>query len=447
MFAIVAKVAYESWLVLGQMAPYLLFGFLVAGFLSVWLSPEWIERHLGGRGFGPVVKASLLGVPLPLCSCGVIPVAASIRRHGASRAATTSFLLSTPQTGVDSIAVTYALLGPIFALFRPIAALAIGLIGGGLVQLFGEQDNKEKSADTKPVDCTEPCCADRGKRNVIWRALEYGFVVLPRDIGAALLVGVVVAGAISAIAPSNEWQPYLGGGIVSILILMAIGVPIYVCASASVPIAAGLIHLGASPGAALAFLISGPATNAATIATAWKLLGRRTAVLYLLTVAISAVGCGLLLDWIFYLVQIVLPQIDTHMHHQHTEGGGLSIFWAILLLLVIAFSYIRSARANPDATSQDDSHKSDSHEDSSTIAGPTEKLERLEFAISGMTCSHCVDTVSRALKQSPGVHKVEVNLKENLAVVIGDNLDPAQLAAAVNSRGYETHLHTSSQSD
>ena len=145
MIAILANVASESWLVLGQMAPYLLFGFLVAGILSVCFSPQWIERHLGRRGFGPVLKASLFGVPLPLCSCGVIPVTASIRRHGASRAAAVSFLLSTPQTGADNIALIYGLLGPVFAVFSPIVALTTGLLGGGLVHLFGEKNGSERS--------------------------------------------------------------------------------------------------------------------------------------------------------------------------------------------------------------------------------------------------------------------------------------------------------------
>jgi uncharacterized protein len=337
MVAILTNVALESWSVFGQMAPYLLFGFLVAGVLSVCISPEFVERHLGGRGFGPVLKASLLGVPLPLCSCGVIPVSASFRRHGASRAATTSFLLSTPQTGVDSIAITYALLGLVFAVFRPIAALVTGLLGGLLVMLFGQPDH-DAIKDLKPAPCSGSCCAGKGRRNVVRRALEYGFVVLPRDIGLPLLVGVVIAGAIGAVVPPNQWQPYLGGGIVSILLMMALGIPIYVCASASVPIAAGLIHLGASPGAALAFLIAGPATNAATIATVWKLLGGRTALLYLLTIAISAVGSGLALDWLIPAVQATMPEMVMHSH-EAIAGSWLSAFWAVLLLLVLAFSY------------------------------------------------------------------------------------------------------------
>ncbi|MCE5267430.1 MAG: permease, partial [Planctomycetaceae bacterium] len=251
---IIVRVLVESWAVLGQMAPYLLFGFLAAGVLSVCISPEFVERHLGGRGFGPVVKAAALGVPLPLCSCGVIPVGASLRRHGASRAATTSFLLSTPQTGVDSIVITYALLGVGFAVYRPLAALATGLVGGFLVMIFAQRQGANGEQDHEPTECTESCCTGKRSSGRIRRALEYGFVTLPRDIGLPLLAGVVIAGAITALVPQpNELRPYLGGGILSILLMMAIGVPLYVCASASVPIAAGLIYLGASHGAALAF--------------------------------------------------------------------------------------------------------------------------------------------------------------------------------------------------
>ncbi|MEA2063790.1 MAG: SO_0444 family Cu/Zn efflux transporter [Gemmatimonadota bacterium] len=327
-----------SWYVLGLMAPYLLFGFLLAGVLSVCISPEWVERHLGGSGLAPVLKASVFGVPLPLCSCGVIPVSASIRRHGASRAATTAFLLSTPQTGVDSIAVTYALLGPVFAVFRPLAALVTGLVGGVLVKMFGSSDGTNGAQEPKPACCTEACCSSEGKGGTFARALRYGFVTLPHDIGLALLVGVFIAGAMSVLIPEKALAAYIGGGMVSILLIMAAGVPVYVCATASVPIAAGFMHLGASPGAALAFLIAGPATNAATIATVWKILGRRTAVLYLVTVAASALGCGILLDLLIPLAESALPQLAGHAHSL-SQGGWLYHAAAVVLLAVLAYSY------------------------------------------------------------------------------------------------------------
>lgn len=333
------NIVTESWRVLGQMSPYLLFGFLVAGVLSVCIPPQWVERHLGGRGLGPVLKASLFGVPLPLCSCGVIPVSASIRRHGASRASTTAFLLSTPQTGADSIAVTYALLGPIFAIFRPIAALLTGLIGGYLVQFWGEPDQIKEINDAGEAPCEEACCAGKSRQGILRRALRYGFVTLPRDIGLALLVGILLAGVISALIPPDHLEAYLGGGVLSILLLMAAGVPVYVCATASVPIAAGFMHMGASPGAALAFLIAGPATNAATFTTIWKLLGRGTATIYIVTVAASALGCGLLLDWLIPMAEKTLPVLSDQAHAHPTDSWWFQA-GAIVLLVVLASSYL-----------------------------------------------------------------------------------------------------------
>ena len=327
------------------MAPYLLFGFLAAGILSVCILPEFVERHLGGRGFRPVLKATLFGVPLTLCSCGVIPVVASFRRHGASRAAATSFLLSTPQTGIDSIAITYGLLGPVIAVYRPIIAFVTGLVGGVLVWWLGEREpdrgNGEAAGPLPRV-----LLAGRGRRHVVRRALEYGFLVLPRDIGLPLLAGVVIAGTISALVPANFVPTYLGGGIVSIAAMMLLGLPLYVCASASVPIAAGLIHAGVSPGAVLAFLISGPASNAATLTTVWKLFGRRTTLLYLAAIVISAIGGGLLLDWLMAALHAAVPPLAGTMpvvHSVHAAvggapGGWLSASSAVVLLAVVAFS-------------------------------------------------------------------------------------------------------------
>ncbi|MBN2024257.1 MAG: SO_0444 family Cu/Zn efflux transporter [Pirellulales bacterium] len=330
-----------SWGVVVEMAPYLLFGFLVAGVLSVCIPREWVERYLGRPGLGPVFTASLVGVPLPLCSCSVIPVSASIRRHGASRAATTAFLISTPQTGVDSIAVTYALLGPVFAVFRPAAALVTGVLGGVLVQLFGEKDPDVAAQPDAPRECKEACCCGHEEHGLVYRALRYGLVALPRDVGPALLLGVAIAGALTALVPQNELYAYVGGGVLSIVVMMAAGVPIYVCATASVPLAAGFIHLGASPGAALAFLIAGPATNAATLVTVWKVLGRRTTIVYGLTIAASAIVGGLLLDGLVRWWNAAIPHSAEHVHA--TSGAGwLAHAMAILLLVVLGVSLFSS---------------------------------------------------------------------------------------------------------
>jgi uncharacterized membrane protein YraQ (UPF0718 family) len=279
------------WGTLAEMSPYLLFGFFVAGVLSVFISAQLVERHLGGNGIWPLLKASAFGVPLPLCSCGVIPVSMSLRKHGASKGATISFLLSTPQTGVDSILVTLSLLGPVYAIFRPVAALVTGLIGGGLVQLSDPQP-----ADAIQPEGTDACCNEKKQKSKIVRALEHGFITLPADIGKAMFTGLIVAAVISAVVPDDFFAPVLGGGILAMVIMMALGIPVYVCATASVPVAAALIAKGVSPGVAMVFLMTGPATNAAAFMTIWSVLGKKTAITYIITVAGAAIAAGLLLD-------------------------------------------------------------------------------------------------------------------------------------------------------
>jgi len=324
------------WGILTQMAPYLLFGFLMAGVLSVVISPSRIERHLGGRGLGPVLKSALFGVPLPLCSCSVIPVTASLRRHGAGRGATTAFLLSTPSTCVDSILATYALLGPVFTIIRPIAAFVMGVVGGGLVSAVEGNGHAEEDA-SEPPTCHETCCSAEGRKQpAILRALRYGFDTLPGDIAKALLIGVAIAGVLGAAIEENALGAYLGGGVVSMLVMMAVGIPIYVCSTASIPIALGFMHVGVSPGAALVFLIAGPATNAATVAVVWQLLGKRTAVVYFLTVALGALGFGLALDLIY--THVAIQGVALHAAHETT--GWLGHVLAAVLLGVLARSLV-----------------------------------------------------------------------------------------------------------
>jgi len=416
----------EFWLVLAAMAPYLLFGFLVAGLLSVFISPETVEEHLGGSGIVPVLKAAAFGVPLPLCSCGVIPVAASLRRHGASRGATTAFLISTPQTGVDSILVTYSLLGPVLAVFRPLMALVSGVLGGAVVSMVVREEPREGGP---VVRCTDECCMPvLGGGGRVVRALRYGFRTLPRDIAKALLVGLVIAGAISAIVPKDFFADVFGKGILQILVMMAAGIPIYVCATASVPVAAALIaHAGVSPGAALAFLITGPATNAATITTVWKIMGRRTAVVYLLTVAISAFFAGWMLDSIFTVTSIssvVMLEHKTWAWTPYFEGAS-----AVVLLGVLGAALFKPTLGRLSGPVEKDACKNHDHVD-----------QMLTFAIEGMTCNHCVETVSRVLREQSGVHSAEVSLDAETAVVRGHDLDADALVRAVQAVGYKARL-------
>ncbi len=283
----------QFWATIGDMSPYLLFGFMMAGVLSVLISRGFVQRHLGGHGLWPIFKAAALGVPLPLCSCSVIPVSMSLRDHGASKGSTIAFLLSTPQTGVDSIFVTLSLLGPVFAVFRPVAALATGLLGGMLTEVT----EKVTGLDTTGSAPVPPsCCACGKKHNKLVQALTYSFVTLPRDIGKALLIGLALAALLAVVIPDGFFAEKLGTGIGAMLVMMVLGIPMYVCATASIPIAAALILKGITPGAALVFLMTGPATNAASLAILWKVLGKHVALTYLATVAVCALTGGWVLD-------------------------------------------------------------------------------------------------------------------------------------------------------
>ncbi len=301
----IGNVPAQFWAALCEMAPYLLLGFLAAGLMSVLIRPETVSRHLGGRGLMPVVKASAFGVPLPLCSCGVLPVAAGLRRAGAGRGATVAFLISTPQTGVDSILPTLGMLGPTMAIYRPIVALVSGVFGGVLTDALAGRGAAAGERVARGVAGGGGSCCEGGSAAAAprggWlrRAVWYGFGEMPRDMGAAMLVGLAIAALVAALTPPALFPKWLGGGVGSMLLMMAIGIPVYVCATASVPIAAAMIAAGASPGVALVFLMTGPATNAATVATVWKTMGWRTAVTYLASVALSALAAGLLLDLVY----------------------------------------------------------------------------------------------------------------------------------------------------
>ncbi len=327
------SILVDFWATVAEMSPYLLFGFFVAGILSVLVSQELVERHLGGSGIWPLLKASIFGVPLPLCSCGVIPVSMSLHKHGASKGSVIAFLLSTPQTGVDSIFVTLSLLGPIFAIFRPVAALVTGIVGGSFVNIF---DRTAQSDGQAPSKCTDTCCRGGGKTGRVIRGLKYGFIALPRDIGKAMLIGLVVAAVISALVPDGFFADKLGTGIVPMLVMMVLGIPVYVCATASVPVAAALILKGITPGAALVFLMTGPATNAASFVTIWKVLGRATAIIYLATVAGCALVSGIVLDYIAAGAHFEIVSRPGWMLPQSVKYAS-----AVALLAILTFAILR----------------------------------------------------------------------------------------------------------
>jgi len=330
------------WL-FAEMAPYLLLGLGAAGVLHVALPVGAVAALLGGPGRGAVVRAALLGVPLPLCSCGVVPVAASLQKSGASRGAVVSFLVSTPTSGVDSILATYALMGPIFALIRPLVSGALGVLSGlGVRRLVPEVPDVPATASTPPqpaaagggccdvpegaacpdglcaapsaaqaddrqaaapAPCGDGCCSSAppaAATTPAWRrALSYAFDELLGDIGRPLLLGVLVGGALHWALPSDVLGQLGGWGWLAYPVLLVAGVPLYVCASGSIPVAAALLAKGVSPGAALVFLVVGPATNAASLSMLGGLLGRRAMAVYLVALTAGAVAAGLATDLLF----------------------------------------------------------------------------------------------------------------------------------------------------
>ena len=379
-------------------------------------------------------------MPLPLCSCGVIPVGASLRQHGAGKGATTAFMLSTPQTGVDSIAVTYALLGPFLAVVRPIAALLTGFLGGSLVYAFDRNDDEAPVDELPKTECSSgsDCCEDdeEPRKKTLFDGLTYGLVTLPRDIGRALIIGILLSGVISALIEPRALEATLGGGIWPMLVAMAVGIPLYVCATASTPIALSLIHAGLSPGAALVFLITGPATNGATLTTLWRVLGRRSVVIFLLTVAVGALATGIAVDAIVAsdlvdpsaMVPAVASPAGAHQHHGVEAGAGLLGRGSAILLILLL---VNALWPQPQPMGR-----------GGVKMITVQNVDVLELAVSGMRCNGCVESVQRTLNEAHGVEDATVDLAAGRASVRGSGFDRSMLAERIRSLGFEVDVVT-----
>jgi uncharacterized membrane protein YraQ (UPF0718 family) len=336
------SVVFEIWNVIASMSLYLLFGFLIAGILHVIMPVSFIEKHLAGKSIGASIKAALIGVPLPLCSCGVIPVSASLRKKGAGKGAVLSFLTSTPQTGVDSILVTYVMLGGVFTLFRVIIAFLTGIICGVVaVWLTGDKSVKDESLSVEDSCCSQDskktddsCCgnASKDKKNSFTEIFRYGFVEMPEDLSHTLIIGLLIAGILGGALPDGFFAKFADNQFLSMAIMVVVGIPLYVCSTASVPVAAAFIKTGISPGAALVFLILGPATNAATITTISKSLGKKSVVIYLLTISLCAICAGIALNYYVNLSNAVKSSCMTAHSIRWYEHMA-----AVVLLLILLY--------------------------------------------------------------------------------------------------------------
>ncbi len=328
---------------------WLLIGFGVAGVLHAFVSKERLTRHLGKPGIGSVVKATLIGVPLPLCSCSVIPAAASLRQGGASKGASAAFAVSTPEIDVPAASLTWALLGPVMAIARIISSGISAILAGFLIDATDMQrdEGNESAPKTRDVSLNvASCCQSKpadepmqisiGTR--LTQSIRYAFVTLPADLVFWLVIGFAISAAVSAFVPEAWLNDGLGSGFLAILVAMAFGLVVYVCATGSTPMAAALVAKGLGPGAALAFLLTGPATNPATMAWILKDLGARALAVYLASIAGVAIAAGVTLDW--FLSESLLPEVGSHIH-----GSTGSAFWGAVLLGVMTFAAVRKLQA------------------------------------------------------------------------------------------------------
>ena len=339
----------EVFTLINEMSPYLLLGFLLAGLMHAFIPGMVYSRYLSGHGFRSVLYGALFGIPLPLCSCGVIPTAMSLRKEGASKGATVSFLIATPETGVDSIIATYSLLGLPFALIRPIAACCNALMGGLLVNAFAdEKEGQEVSEeDTKSCCChhqdpLQPPLKGREKFSIfnfqfsikLKEALQFGFIEMMGDIGKWLVIGLIIAGLITVFVPESFFTIFKGDTLMSMLLVLCIAIPMYICATGSIPIAVALMLKGLTPGAALVLLMAGPACNMASILVINKVLGRKALFVYLFSIITMAICWGCIVDYCLPQEWFMTGMMAKACH----EAGGTSWFnigCTILLTLLL----------------------------------------------------------------------------------------------------------------
>jgi len=320
-----------------EMSPFLLLGFLFAGLLHVFIPGVVYSRYLSGHNFRSVFYAALFGVPLPLCSCGVIPTAMGLRKEGASKGATVSFLIATPETGVDSIAATYSLMGLPFAIVRPIAAFCTSLFAGQLINIF---DKDEKNAEVSDEDTQCHCHHHKtDKANMtffekIVEAFRFAFVEMMQDIGKWLVIGLVIAGLITVFVPDSYFEIFKGNTVLSMILVLCIAIPMYICATGSIPIAVALMLKGLTPGAALVLLMAGPACNMASLLVINKVLGRKTLLLYLASIITGAIIAGTIIDNLptEWFLPTLMKANNGEADHTSWFNIGCTILLAMLLI-------------------------------------------------------------------------------------------------------------------
>lgn len=417
--------------ILNEMSPYLILGFFFAGLLKVAFPQKFIDKYLGKKNSRSVLNASLIGIPLPLCSCGVIPTGISFFKSGASKGSSVSFLISTPQTGVDSILVTYSLLGLPFAILRPIIALFTGFLGGILTNKVDDDESNTVNTNktTNLNDCDNNCNSDSNtiaiKRSKLYILFKYAFVDFLQDISKWLIIGLLLAAFISVLIPNDFFSDFIGNDFLGMIVILIASIPLYICATSSVPVAAVLMMKGISPGAALVFLMAGPATNAATITVLNKVLGKKTMWAYLISIITGALLFGLLIDNFLPREWFTLSGI--HHHTAAHEGHWIIpkyLQWAssICLSILILNGYLQKYLSRKRNFKNNDSEKT---------------LETLTVTVNGMSCNHCKNSVEKHIGALKQISSAEVNLEQKRLFLKGESIDISIIKKELKSLGFE----------
>ena len=324
-------------ILLDAMAIYVLFGLLFAGILKQIIPDDFVIKHLGRGSVSSVVKATLFGIPLPVCSCSVIPLAQSLKKEGASKGAVQSFLISSPITGVDSILATFSFFGLIFTIFRVISSVIIA-ITVGLIQNFVDKDEKiiKEEVSISSCGCSNSCSSSSVKKSFsIKKVFFYAYVTLFVDMVKPLFIGLIFGALFTTLAPKEYTSLLFENQILTYIVIMLFSMPLYVCATASLPIAAALMLEGMSAGAAFIFLTAGPATSAITMSVVYKTLGKTSLIIYLSTISVLSLFFGFLFDLFFTDINI----LQFNLHDEETNL--ISQIASFIMLFLMAYYLIK----------------------------------------------------------------------------------------------------------
>ena len=465
LYDILEKFFWQFVTLFSEMAPFLLLGFLLAGILHVWVPNHLYVPKISRPNFKAVLWSALFGVPLPICSCGVIPTSIALRREGASKGASVSFLISTPATGVDSILATYSLLGGPFAVLRPVAAFVTAMLGGVFTNLLtkGESDSPvaehhhEHEHHDDGCECEheghhyDECCECEcglsanpvpGKRSFVEKVratAEYGFVNMIGDVSKWLVIGLLLGALIAAFVPDDFFLFLHEYPLLCMVVVLVLAMPMYTCATGSIPLALALVEKGITPGAALVLLMAGPATSIASMLVVGKAFGKRTLVAYLTSIAFGAMFFGFIVDTFFMdsFLTSMLPHASAECHGHGAVGVFDYVCAGVLALLMIYAKFAHKGCGchggccecdHECGCEHDHEH---SHEHEHCVAA---------YRVEGMSCSHCKACVEKAVRLLDGVVFAEADVASKELHVKWhdeDDVDEMALKKAIEDAGFE----------